>query len=275
MRHRKKGRKLSRTSAHRKATRQNLAKALLEHERIVTTPAKAKEAKPLVEKLITLARKAQPYKNSENHDERAKYVHYYRLALKKLQDKTLVQKLFGEGRWHEGGSLGERYADRPSGQTRILRIGGSRLGIPFGYSMEDISELNYELDGKERKLKLTGNRLGDNAPQVLWELVREDEGGPEEEEDIAPEIDVSDETAGERDAGQPSDAESGADHMADGAAAEADTAGDETTGTFEDGGSSVSASKPQSQPVSSETTSDQADKEPAGESEDDKKTGEQ
>ncbi len=210
MRHKKRGRKLSRSVAHRKATRQNLAKALLEHERIVTTPAKAKEAKSLIEKLITLARKAQPYKKAGSADERAKYVHYYRLALKKLQDKRLVQKLFGEGEWSEGGSLGERYIDRPSGQTRIVHLGGSRLGTPLGYAVEDITELNYELNGRERKMKLTGNRLGDNTEQVLFELVREDEYGPEEE-DMAPEIDIPEESQVEKQEDLEGDAESGTD----------------------------------------------------------------
>ncbi len=191
MRHRKRGRKLSRTSAHRKATRQNLAKALFEHERIVTTPEKAKEVKSFVEKLITLARKAQPYKNSEASEDRARYVHYYRLAMRKLQDKRMVQKLFGEGQWHEGGSLAERYAERPSGQTRIIRLAGSRLGTALGYTVEDITEIDYQLAGRDRKLKLTGNRLGDNARQVIFELVRQNEQEPEGEE-VAPDILVSD-----------------------------------------------------------------------------------
>ncbi len=189
MRHRKRGRKLSRTPAHRKATRQNIAKALIEHERIITTPAKAKETKSFVEKLITLARKAQPYKDADNEHDRAKYVHYYRQALKKLQDKKMVQKLFGEGPWRDSGSLGQRYLDRPSGQTRIIRVAGSRLGNPIGYAIEDITEINYQLAGKERKLKLSGNRLGDNAQQVIFELIREGEGA-EEEEDLAPSVDI-------------------------------------------------------------------------------------
>ena len=193
MRHKKKGRKLNRTSAHRKATRQNLAKALIEHERIITTPAKAKEARSFVEKLITLARKAQPYKNAASEDERAKYVHYYRRALTKLQDKKLVQKLFGEGKWREEEeSLAERYADRPSGQTRIMRLSGSRLGNPLGYAIGDIAEVNYQLGGEERKIKFTGNRLGDNAEQVIFELIQDGEGA--EEEDMEPEIDISGES---------------------------------------------------------------------------------
>ena len=143
MKHRKHGRKLNRSSAHRKATRQNLAKALLEHERIITTPAKAKEARSFVEKLITLARKALPYKDSDDASDRGKYLHYYRQAAGKLQDKKMTQKLFGEGPWREKESLAERYADRPSGQTRIIRLKGSRLGVPFGYTLGEIPEFTY------------------------------------------------------------------------------------------------------------------------------------
>jgi large subunit ribosomal protein L17 len=205
MKHRKKGRKLSRTAAHRQATRRNLAGALLEHERIITTPAKAKEARSFVEKLITLARKAQPHKDSDDPEDRGKYLHYYRQAMSKLQNKRMVQKLFGEGEWRDRESLGERYADRPSGQTRIIRLSGSRLGVPVGTSFSEIPVFTYEMAGKERMLKLTGNRKGDNAPQVIFELV-EKEKPVEEEEGIAPTISISEEeetAAPEPEAAQP------------------------------------------------------------------------
>lgn len=192
MKHRKKGRKLSRTASHRQATRRNLAKALLEHERIVTTPAKAKEARSFVEKLITLARKALPHKDSDDPGDRGKYLHYYRQAMSKLQDKKMVQKLFGEGEWREKESLAERYADRPSGQTRIIRLSGSRLGVPVGTTFAEIPVFTYEMAGKERMIKLTGNRLGDNAEQCIFELV-EKEKPSEAEEEVAPTISISDE----------------------------------------------------------------------------------
>ncbi len=200
MKHRKKGRKLSRSSSHRKATRQNLAKALLEHERIITTPAKAKEAQSFVEKLITLARKALPFRDSEDDDDRGKYLHYYRQAQSKLQDKKLVQKLFGEAEWSDGNALADRYADRPSGQTRIIRLSGSRLGVPVGTSFSEIPVFNYTMAGKDRQIKLTGNRLGDNAEQCIFELV-EEETEEEVEEDVAPEISISDEEEGTADDG--------------------------------------------------------------------------
>lgn len=194
MRHKKRGRKLGRTPSHRQALRRNMAKALFEHERIVTTEAKAKETKSFIEKLITLARKAVPYKDSEDKDDHAKYLHYFRQAQGKLQDKKMVQKLFGEGEWREKQSLGERYQDRPGGYTRIIRLSGSRLGIPMGDTVGDVPELIYEMGGKERSVRMIGNRLGDNAKRVIFELVEEQMGGEEgEEEEVAPVVTLSDE----------------------------------------------------------------------------------
>jgi large subunit ribosomal protein L17 len=207
MRHRKKGRKLSRTASHRQALRRNMAASLLRCERIVTTPAKAKEVRPFVERLITLARRAQPYKDTGVDTDRAKYLHYYRLALQRLQDKQMVQKLFGEGRWlGEDESLAERYADRDGGYTRIVRLGGSRLGVPVGATVSDVAELTYEIAGSERSLRLTGNRLGDNAPQALFELV-EKERAPRAEDEVAPIVDVADEPSepGEEEVSEPAE----------------------------------------------------------------------
>lgn len=187
MRHRKSGRKLSRTASHRQALRRNLAKALFTHERIITTAPKAKEARRFIERLITLARKALPYKDATGQQDRARYLHYYRLALKKLQDKKLVQKLFGEGAWREEGSLAERFATRPGGYTRIVKLSGSRLGVPLGATVGSIPELSYELAGAERTLKLVGNRLGDNASRVVFELV----GAAVAPEEAAPAVAVS------------------------------------------------------------------------------------
>lgn len=106
MRHRKAGRTLSRNASHRLALLRNLSIALIEHERIVTTVAKAKELRPFVEKLVTLGRKGG--------------LHARRLALMKLPNKTAVAKLFNE--------LGPRFADRPGGYTRILKRQERRLG---------------------------------------------------------------------------------------------------------------------------------------------------
>src|SRR5438132_6152704 len=106
MRHLKAGRKLGRNASHRLALMRNLAKALFEHERIITTVEKAKEARPFVEKLITLAKKGT--------------LHARRLALKRLPDRDAVKKLFDE--------FGPRFQDRPGGYTRIIKRHERRLG---------------------------------------------------------------------------------------------------------------------------------------------------
>ena len=105
MRHGVAGRKLSRTSAHREALIENLVTALLRHERIRTTVAKAKEARRTAEKMITLGKTGT--------------LHARRVAAKTVRDKEVLQKLFGP--------LAERYAARPGGYTRIVRA-GTRVG---------------------------------------------------------------------------------------------------------------------------------------------------
>jgi large subunit ribosomal protein L17 len=102
MRHQKNRHKLSRDAAHRKALLMNLSKEVIDHERIETTCAKAKAVKPEVERLITLAKRGD--------------LHARRQALSALgQDKFMVYKLFEE--------IAPRYADRPGGYTRILKLG--------------------------------------------------------------------------------------------------------------------------------------------------------
>ena len=105
MRHQKTRHKLSRDASHRKALLANLCKEVIEHERIKTSQAKAKAVKPKVEKLITLAKRGD--------------LHARRLALSELgQDKFLVHKLFEE--------IAPRYAERPGGYTRIIKLGPRR-----------------------------------------------------------------------------------------------------------------------------------------------------
>ncbi len=118
MRHQRKGRKLGRDSAHRKALFSNMAGSLFEHGRIRTTEAKAKELRPIAEKLITLARR-------DPTDVAAQ-----RQAVAYLRSKDAVHNLFHQ--------VGPRFADRPGGYTRIVKI---------------------------------GPRLGDSAPMVYIELV--------------------------------------------------------------------------------------------------------
>ena len=104
MRHRNKGRQLSRTASHKKATMRNLATALFRHERIETTTAKAKELRPYAERLITLARKGD--------------VHARRLAGRKIQDRQVLGKLFDD--------IAPRFSQRPGGYTRILKVGNRK-----------------------------------------------------------------------------------------------------------------------------------------------------
>jgi large subunit ribosomal protein L17 len=101
MRHRKAGRKLGRSSGHRRALYKNLITELFRHERIKTTEAKAKAIRGKAEKLITLGKRGD--------------LHARRLAAVRLNDPTIVVKLFDE--------LAPRYEDRPGGYTRILKLG--------------------------------------------------------------------------------------------------------------------------------------------------------
>ncbi len=157
MRHRKKGRHLGSHLGHRKALEKNLINQLFTHERILTTKAKAKELRPKAEKIITMAKKAfLAEKNAKTKEEKEKArllkLHYIRevisrIGKKKLYDKegepiltpqdrirTVIQKLFED--------LGERYADRPGGYTRILKLPMRRQG-------DDAQLVLWELVGKE------------------------------------------------------------------------------------------------------------------------------
>ena len=120
MRHGLAHRKLNRTASHRKAMFANMAASLITHEQIVTTLPKAKELKPIMDKLVTLAKKG---------DLAAR-----RRAIAKIRDKDAVRKLFEV--------MGERYAERNGGYTRVLKA---------------------------------GFRHGDNAPMAVIELVDRDE----------------------------------------------------------------------------------------------------
>lgn len=120
MRHNKSGRRLGRNSSHRKAMLRNMVTSLLDHERITTTDARAKEVRKIAEKLITLGKRGD--------------LHARRQALSVVFDKKIVAKLFDR--------LAPRFQDRPGGYTRIIKV---------------------------------GNRLGDNAPVSIIELVDQEQ----------------------------------------------------------------------------------------------------
>ena len=132
MRHLKAGRKLGRTSAHRKALFRNLVGALILRERISTTLAKAKELRGKVEKTITLGKKGT--------------LHARRQAFKLAPQKETVQKVFGP--------LAERYAKRPGGYTRIIKIGprkGDNAPMAFIELVDRESESTVKESAKSKK----------------------------------------------------------------------------------------------------------------------------
>jgi len=131
MRHRKSGRKLNRTSSHRKAMFANMAAALIRHEQIVTTLPKAKELKPFVEKLVTLAKKG---------DLAAR-----RMAISKVRDQAMVRKLFD--------TIGPRYDDRNGGYTRVLKA-GFRYGDSAHVAVIEFVDRDEDAKGAEDRARI-------------------------------------------------------------------------------------------------------------------------
>ncbi len=126
MRHGKARRKLNRTASHRKAMFKNMAAALIKHEQIVTTLPKAKELRPVVEKLITLGKRGD--------------LHARRQALSRLQDKDMVSKLFD--------TLGTRYSERNGGYTRVMKA-GYRFGDSAPMAVIEFVDRDPEAKGKD------------------------------------------------------------------------------------------------------------------------------
>jgi len=126
MRHRMNHRGFSRRSAHRKAMFENLAAALLKHEQIRTTLPKAKDLRPIVERLITLCKRGG--------------LHARRQAIAKLQDAKLADKLLT--------TLAERYADRPGGYTRIIKA-GFRYGDDAPMAVIELVERDVDAKGQD------------------------------------------------------------------------------------------------------------------------------
>ncbi|MBC8207654.1 MAG: 50S ribosomal protein L17 [Desulfobulbaceae bacterium] len=126
MRHRKSGRRLGRTSAHKKAMLRNMVTSLFEHERIVTTTPKAKELRRVADKMITLAKRGD--------------LHAKRQALSYIQSKDVVAKLFGQ--------IQEQYADRQGGYTRIIQT-GPRNGDAAPMAIIELVEYQEQIDVEE------------------------------------------------------------------------------------------------------------------------------
>ena len=128
MRHLNSGRRLNRTSSHRIAMFANMACALIKHEQIKTTLPKAKELRPIVEKLITKA------KNGKGS------LHARRLAISEIKDEAMVSKLFDV--------LGPRYASRPGGYIRVLKA-GIRFGDAAPMAVIEFVDRDPEAKGKD------------------------------------------------------------------------------------------------------------------------------
>ena len=126
MRHGVSGRKLNRTSSHRKAMFANMAHALIKHEQINTTLPKAKDLRRVVEKLITLGKRGD--------------LHARRQVASVLRDNVLVGKLFGE--------IAERYAERPGGYTRVLKA-GFRRGDMAPMAFIELVDRNVDARGQD------------------------------------------------------------------------------------------------------------------------------
>ena len=136
MRHRMSGRKLNRTSQHRQMLFRNMSQALIKHEQIVTTLAKARELRPVVERLISLGKRGD--------------IHARRQAFARLRDDAMVTKLFSV--------LGERYAERQGGYTRIIKA-GYRYGDSAAMAVIELVDRDEDARGQD-----SGPVMSDDTP---------------------------------------------------------------------------------------------------------------
>ena len=136
MRHRMSGRKLNRTSQHRQMLFRNMSQALIKHEQIVTTLPKAKELRPVVERLITLGKRGD--------------LHARRQAYAKLRDEAMVAKLFDV--------LASRYEDRQGGYTRVLKA-GFRYGDAAPMAVIELVDRDEDARGQD-----SGPVMSDDTP---------------------------------------------------------------------------------------------------------------
>ena len=131
MRHQKRGRKLSRTASHRKAMFANMAASLIEHEQIVTTLPKAKDLRPIAEKLVTLGKRGD--------------LHARRQAISQIRDVEQVKKLFEV--------IGPRYKERTGGYTRVLKA-GFRYGDNAAMAVIEFVERDTDAKGAADRARL-------------------------------------------------------------------------------------------------------------------------
>lgn len=140
MRHGNSGRKLNRTSSHRKAMFANMAASLIKHEQIVTTLPKAKEMKPIIDKLITLGKRGD--------------LHARRQAISQIRDVAMVRKLFD--------TLGERYQERQGGYSRVLKA-GFRHGDNAPMAVIELVDRDMDARGAEDRARSEAAEVAENA----------------------------------------------------------------------------------------------------------------
>jgi large subunit ribosomal protein L17 len=172
MRHMKKGSALNRTASHRRALMSNLIFGLITHEKIRTTKAKAREVRPLAEKMITFAKRGD--------------LHARRQVLRLIKDKEAVAKLFDV--------LGERYKDRPGGYTRIIKM-ENRLGDNAEMALlELVTEDVSKGSGKKRRRR-SKKKTPEAAAQtpVAEETQAEETEAPAEEKVVEAEAPAAEE----------------------------------------------------------------------------------
>ena len=205
MRHRKKGKKIGRTSSHRKRTLQALSNALIENKRITTTVAKAKALRPFVEPLITRA------KEDTQHNRRQVFRH--------LQNKEAIQELFNE--------VSERVGNRPGGYTRVIKLGqrsgdGAELALVELVDYNDVppADTGGGGSGGTRRGSGKGRRRQTEEEQDSQATDTSAESSEDAAEDVA-ESAAGDESAeGETSEGEMSEGEMSEGEMSEGEAAE-------------------------------------------------------
>lgn len=156
MRHRIKGRKLGRSTSHRLATLRSLATALIKHKKIKTTLAKAKQTRLFAEPIITKAKKGS--------------VHARRLVSRDIQDRQVLQELFGE--------VVEKIGDRPGGYTRVIKL-GARQGDAAEMAIIELVDYNdggeVEKSKKSKAKKETSKEVEEKVAEEIVEAVEEEE----------------------------------------------------------------------------------------------------
>lgn len=199
MRHMKKGRQLNRSASHRRALMSNLITSLILKEKIRTTTAKAKEARPLAEKIITYAKRGD--------------LHARRQVLRLIKDKEAVSKLFD--------TLGERFKERPGGYTRILKLANRNGDNAEMALLELVSEEVSKGSGRKRRRRSKKKAGTEAQPQAR-------QTGEQQEQPAAEETPAADDSAAaEENAAAPEAAEEAA---AGAPAEEAEAAADADTG---------------------------------------------